>query len=422
MDAQTYRNYVQVLERELVPALGCTEPIAVAYAGAVAARALGRFPERLRVAASGNIIKNVKGVIVPNSGGQKGLEAAAVLGALAGKPERKLEALADVSPDDMEKTRQLVRTGFCAVDMLPGEENLHIIVTAEAGEDRAEVEIAGGHTNVVAVRLNGEYLEGGPYRADSLTPDTSDFLNLAGILEFAETCDLEDVRALLERQIECNSRIADAGLAGDYGAGIGRTLLRHYGSDVRTRARARAAAGSDARMNGCELPVVINSGSGNQGMTVSLPVIEYARELGASEERLHRALLISNLTAIHLKSGIGKLSAFCGAVSAACGSGAAITYLNGGSRKQIADTITNTVANVSGMVCDGAKASCAAKIASSVDAAILAHLMVMDGQVFAPGDGIIMEDPEATIHSVARMARQGMRQTDEEVLRIMIGK
>lgn len=422
MDAQIYNNYVQILEKELVPALGCTEPIAVAYAGAVAARVLGRFPERITVAASGNIIKNVKGVIVPNSGGQKGIETAAVLGALAGDPDKKLEVLTGVTPEDVEKTRQLVRTGLCLVDMLPGEENLHIIVSMQAGDDTATVEIAEEHTNISSVMLNGEYLQGGPYTPGADNAGQSDFMNIDGIIDFAESCNLDDLRPTLDRQIECNSRIADEGLAHDYGASVGRTLLRHYGSDVRTRAKARAAAGSDARMNGCEMPVIINSGSGNQGMAVSLPVIEYAEDLGAPREKLYRALVISNLTSIHLKSGIGKLSAFCGAVSAACGSGAAITYLNGGSRKQITDTITNTVANVSGMVCDGAKASCAAKIASSVDAAIMAHIMAMDGQVFAPGEGIIMEDPEATIHSVARMARLGMRQTDEEVLRIMIGK
>ena len=422
MDAQTYENYVNILEKELVPALGCTEPIAVAYAGAVAAEALGRFPERIFVASSGNIIKNVKGVIVPNSGGQKGIEAAAVLGALAGDPARKLEVLSGVTPADVEKTRELVRAGLCSVDMLPGVENLHIIVTVEAGADGVTVEIAEEHTNIVSIMKNGEYLQGGPYSAQPTGDVYTGFMSLDGIIEFAENCDLADVRAVLDRQIECNSRIADEGLAHDYGAAVGRTLLRHYGSDVRNRAKARAAAGSDARMDGCELPVVINSGSGNQGMTVSLPVIEYAKELGASQDELYRALVISNLVSIHLKSGIGKLSAFCGAVSAACGSGAAITYLNGGSRKQIEGTITNTVANVSGMVCDGAKASCAAKIASSVDAAIMAHIMAMDGQVFAPGDGIVMNSPEDTIHSVGRMARLGMRQTDEEVIRIMIGK
>jgi L-cysteine desulfidase len=422
MDAQTYQRHVDVLKKELVPALGCTEPIAVAYAGALAAKALGRFPERIAVAASGNIIKNVKGAVVPNSGGQKGLEAAAVLGVVAGNPDKKLEVLADATGEQIARGKELIRSGFCGVDMLPGVACLHIIITAEAGGDSAVVEIAEGHTNVVAVKRNGAYIQGGPYspRADNEAP--ADFLTIDSILEFAETCVLEDVRAVLARQIECNSRIAAEGLAHDYGANVGSTLLRHFGSDVRTRAKARAAAGSDARMSGCELPVVTNSGSGNQGMTVSLPVIEYARELNLPPEKFYRALALSNLTAIHLKSGIGKLSAFCGAVSAACGSGAAITYMNGGSRKQITDTITNTLGTVSGLVCDGAKASCAAKIASSVDAAIMAHTMAMDGQVFAPGEGIVMDTPEDTIRSVSRMARQGMRQTDEEVLRIMIGQ
>ncbi len=422
MDAATYQNYREVLENELVPALGCTEPIAVAYAGAVAVKALGCFPERMAVAASGNIIKNVKGVIVPNSGGQKGLEAAAVLGAVGGNPERELEVVAEVTPEQIARTRELVRAGFCTVDMLPGIASLHIIVTVEAGSESAVVEIAGGHTCIVGVRKNGSYIQGGPHSSGKDADAPANGMSLEEIFEFAETCALEDVKAVLDRQIACNSRIADEGLARDYGARIGKTLLRHFGSDVRTRARARAAAGSDARMNGCELPVVINSGSGNQGITVSLPVLEYAKEWNVSEERLYRALVISNLTAIHLKSGIGKLSAFCGAVSAAAGSSAAITYLDGGSRGQMADAVVNTLANVAGMVCDGAKASCAAKIASAVDAAILGSTMAMEGAVFCGGDGIVMATPEETISSVARMARQGMRRTDEEILRIMIGQ
>ena len=375
----------------------------------------------MRVAASGNVIKNVKGVVVPNSGGQKGIEAAAVLGAVAGNPDRQLEVLSGVGPEDRDRAKELARSGFCVTDMLPGEENLHIIVHAEDGKDNVEVEIAESHTNIVSLKRNGVLVQGGPYAPEEKEAG-HDFLTIAGIVEFAETCDLDDVRDILDRQIEHNTRIAAEGLERPYGASVGRTLLQHFGTDVRTRAKAKAAAGSDARMSGCELPVVINSGSGNQGMAVSLPVIEYAAELGLSRERLYRALLLSNLTAIHIKNGIGRLSAFCGAVSAACGSGAAITYIHGGDFTRIANTIINTLANVAGVVCDGAKPSCAAKIASSVDAAILAHTMSMSERVFHSGDGIVMEDVERTIGSVSRLARQGMRQTDDEVLKIMIGQ
>ena len=429
MDSQTCRKYITVLREELVPALGCTEPIAIAYAAAVAVRTLGRFPERMTAACSGNIIKNVKGVVVPNSGGQKGIEAAAVIGAVGGDPDRELEVLANVTPGHIAKSRELVAGDFCRVELLPGVTNLHIILTVAAGSgtdsgkatDEAVVEIAGGHTNIVRIERNGKILEGGPYVPERDTKDHSrDFMSVSGILEFAEQCDLDDVRDVLDRQIEYNSQISEEGLSHAYGAEVGRTLLASRGSDVRTRAKARAAAGSDARMSGCELPVVINSGSGNQGMTVSLPVIEYAAELNLPKEKLYRALLVSNLVAIHQKSGIGKLSAYCGAVSAACGSGAAITYLCGGDLRQISDTITNTLANVSGIVCDGAKPSCAAKIASSVDAAIMAHDLAMHQSTFPSGEGIVKEDVEATIRSVGRLAREGMRSTDEEVLHIMI--
>ncbi len=421
MDTATAQKYVDVLHEELVPALGCTEPIAIAYAGAVAARTLGCFPERMRAACSGNIIKNVKGVVVPNSGGQKGIEVAAILGALGGDADKKLEVLSTVTPDQAEQAKTLNRSGFCKTELLSGVTNLHIILTVEGNGHQAVVEIADGHTNIVRVEKDGVILEGGAYSPQASKPDHSrDFMSVSGILEFAETCDLAPVQDILDRQIDYNTHISEEGLHGSYGANVGRTLLASRGSDVRTRAKARAAAGSDARMSGCDLPVVINSGSGNQGMTVSLPVIEYARELGLSRDKLYRALLVSNLVAIHQKSGIGKLSAYCGAVSAACGSGAAITWLCGGDYTQIADTITNTLANVSGIVCDGAKPSCAAKIASSVDAAIMAHDLAMHSRAFTPGEGIVKGDVENTIHSVGRLAREGMRATDEEVLHIMI--
>ncbi|MDR2503024.1 MAG: L-serine ammonia-lyase, iron-sulfur-dependent, subunit alpha [Deltaproteobacteria bacterium] len=421
MDAVLCRQYVNILHEELVPALGCTEPIAVALAGALATRLLGCEPQNLYAACSGNIVKNVKGVVVPNSGGQKGMEIAAILGALGGDPDRKLEVLSGVRPEHVERAKELADSGFCRVELLPGSENLHIIMTARAEEHEAVVEIAESHTNVVRQEKDGVILAGGPYIPAKREDHRRDFMSVAGILEFAETSDLAWTRDVLDRQIVCNLNISEEGLHGNYGAGVGRTLLVSRGDDVRNRAKARAAAGSDARMSGCELPVVINSGSGNQGMAVSLPIIEYAREFNLSQEKLYRALLVSNLIAIHQKSGIGKLSAYCGAVSAACGSGAAITWLSGGNFKQITDTITNTLANVSGIVCDGAKPSCAAKIASALDAAIMAHDLAMSSHSFSPGEGIVQQDVEETIRSVGRLASVGMHATDEEVLKIMIG-
>lgn len=421
MEMTEQQKYITVLREELVPALGCTEPVALAYAGALAVRTLGVFPDRMEADCSGNIIKNVKGVVVPNSGGRKGVEIAAILGALGGDPDKRLETLSTATPEQADQAELLARSGFCRVRLMEGIANLHIVVTAYAGEHQAVVEIAGGHTAVVRIEKDGVILEGGHYQPESADDDHSrDFMTVAGVLEFAETCDLELVRDLLEKQIDYNTLISEEGLTHAYGADVGRSLLASRGPDVRTRAKAAAAAGSDARMGGSELPVIINSGSGNQGVAVSLPVIEYARELKVPQDTLYRALLISNLLAIHQKSGIGKLSAYCGAVSAACGSGAAITWMSGGTFQQIAATITNTLANVSGIVCDGAKSSCAAKIASSVDAAIMAHDLAMASKVFQAGDGIVKPSVEETIRDVGRLAREGMRETDVEVLNIMI--
>ena len=309
--------------------------------------------------------------------------------------------------------------------LIAGEAGLHIILTAFAADESALVEIKDEHTNIIRLEKNGKALPVAGKTADK-TDDAPalDYscLNLRGILEYAEGVNLDEVRDILRRQIDCNTAISAEGLNGQWGASVGRTLRQVYGDDIKVRARAAAAAGSDARMSGCVMPVVINSGSGNQGMTVSLPVIEYARELGAGEDTLLRALLLSNLLAIHQKTGIGRLSAYCGAVSAACGAGAAITWLSGGGYEAIADTVTNTLANVSGIVCDGAKPSCAAKIASAVDAALLGHYMAMEHEVFQPGEGIVQDDPEKTIESVGRLGREGMRETDVEVLRIMVGQ
>lgn len=418
---ELYAKYADVLRDELIPALGCTEPIAIAYAGAVARRLIGVVPEHMLVEASGNIIKNVKGVVVPNSDGQKGVAAAAILGVLGGNPDKVLEVLSSVTPEDAETGRTLEAAGLCKVSLLKGVTNLHIILTVEGGGHTAVVEIAESHTNIVRLEKDGKILKGGPFAPDtSNSAHAREFMTVEGILDFAEHCDLDSIQDILDSQIVCNCKISQEGLAKSYGVNVGKALLSARGDNVWTRASAHAAAGSDARMSGCDLPVVINSGSGNQGITASMPVIVYARELGLPEETLYRALVISNLMAVHQKTGIGKLSAYCGAVSAACGSGAAIAWMQGATLGQVNDTITNTLGTISGMVCDGAKPSCAAKIASAVDAALLGYDLAMQGKAFAAGEGIVKRTAEETIRSIGRMAREGMRTTDEEILHIMI--
>ncbi len=422
VDQRVYSQYVAMLEEELVPALGCTEPIAIAFAAAKAREVLGQFPDKIIAECSGNIIKNVKGVIVPTTGDMRGIETSAILGAVAGVSDKKLECLTDVKPEDIEKTKELLKKGICQVELLAGTANLHIIIHAIKGEESAVVEVLYSHTNINSIQKNGEYLyKAGETGGTSSTTDRS-LLNLADILEFANTVKLEDVKPILERQVSYNMAIANEGLTNSYGANVGSTLLKYYGDDIKTKARAYAAAGSDARMGGCVLPVVINSGSGNQGITICLPVVLYAQHLGVSEEKMYRALTLSNLIGIYEKNGLGKLSAFCGAVSAATGSGAAIAYLHGYGMDVIAKTITNTLGNVAGIVCDGAKSSCAAKIASAVDAAIMGFMMAKDGNVFGAGEGLVMDNVEETINSVSRMGREGMKETDIEILNIMIGK
>lgn len=425
MDKHVYETYLRILREELVPALGCTEPIAIALASAKAREALGCMPEKITAACSGNIIKNAKGVIVPTTGNMKGIDTSAVLGAVAGDPALGLEVLSKVGPDDLKKTRELLAEGICKEELLDTTAKLHILITMEGGGHTALAEIRDEHTNVIRIERDGETL----YKKEEPAPaavveehSDLDELDLADILDFANTVDLTEIKPVLARQVEYNVRIAREGMTHAYGGRVGATLLRHYGEDVRIRARAMAAAGSDARMGGCVLPVVINSGSGNQGITCSVPIVVYAKYLGATEETMYRALIVSNLVALLQKRGIGRLSAFCGAVCAACGSGAGITYLHGGDYDTIGRTITNTLANVSGIVCDGAKGSCAAKIAASVDAAILAHEMSMDGNTFGAGEGLVKESVEQTIASIGRMAAEGMRETDTEILRIMIGQ
>lgn len=423
MEKQQYKELVDLLYSELVPALGCTEPIAIAYAAAKAHQVLGAMPEHINITCSGNIIKNVKGVLVPNSGGMKGVGAAAVLGTVGGNADLALEVLSEVTEDDIEKTKQLLAEGFFTCKLQEGVENLYIVASVKGEGHTASVTIVNRHTTIAEMTKDGQII----YQLSKYSDEKKEkeekktwTLTMKGILDFAENVDLDKVRPVLDSQIEMNTAIAKEGLSNVYGAQVGRTLLDCYPEDVRTRARAYAAAGSDARMGGCSLPVVINSGSGNQGMTVSLPVLQYAEKWGVSDEKTYRALIISNLTAIHLKHYIGSLSAFCGAVTAACAAGCAITYLGGGTYQQICNTIINTLANVGGIVCDGAKASCAAKIASAVDAAILAHQMSMMGRSFQGGDGILQEDIEDTIKSIGYMGRVGMKETDIEILKIMM--
>ncbi len=419
---ETRQSYLAILESELVPALGCTEPIAVAFAAASARKLLGRFPERLEVWCSGNIIKNVKGVTVPNTGGLKGVDAAAIAGVVGGDPELELRALESLGPAEQRATRELLAAGFSRTFLVEGVENLYIEVKAFAGHESAEVLVKDAHTAIARLVRNGETLldRSDKTACPSCPGCDRSGLNLRDILAFVEGVEVSELEGTIGRQIVLNTAIADEGLARPYGVEVGRTLLKRYGDDLRTRARARAAAGSDARMSGCALPVVINSGSGNQGMTISLPVIEYARELGAGKERLYRALALANLLAVHQKRYIGRLSAYCGAVSAAASAGAAITWLCGGDYAAVARTVTNTIANIGGMVCDGAKPSCAAKIASALDAAIFAHELSAEGKVFGEGEGLVKGDVEATIASVGRMGGAGMRGTDLEILKLMI--
>jgi len=422
LSVQKYQDYINILKEELVPALGCTEPIAIAYAAAKAREVLGVLPDKIIAECSGNIIKNVKGVIVPTTRDMRGITAAAVLGAVGGDASRKLEVLAGISQEDLVKAKALIDGGICEERLLETTAKLHIIIRMLKGDEYSLVEIIHKHTGIVRIEKNGNVLYEESYNKEESENGATDrrFMCIEDIVEFANTVIIDDVKNVLARQVEYNTAISEEGLHRVYGANIGMTLLSAYGDDVKVRAKAVAAAGSDARMSGCEMPVVINSGSGNQGMTVSLPVIVYARELSVTEERLYRALCISNLTAIHQKTKIGRLSAYCGAVSAAAGAGAGIIYLFGGGIKEISQTITNTLANVSGIVCDGAKPSCAAKIASSVDAALLACYMTMKNRGFCSGEGIVKDGIEGTIDSVGKLASNGMQVTDEEILKIML--
>ena len=425
-----YTTYLQILQEELVPAMGCTEPIAIAYAAAKAREVLGSLPDRVDIRVSDNIIKNVKSVIVPNTDGMRGIEAAAAAGIIGGRADRQLEVIADITAEDKAAMKKFVKEVPCKVSALDTGIVFDIIVSLFRDGESSRVRISQYHTNIIYVEKNGSVLfttEAHKNLEQGIIEENSEvgladksLLNMKDIIEFADTCVIDDVRPILDAQIQYNSIIAEEGLLGDYGANIGSTFLKTYGYDVRNRAIARAAAGSDARMGGCELPVIINSGSGNQGITVAVPVIEYAKELSVAKEKLYRALVVSNLIAVHEKTGIGRLSAYCGAVSAGCAAGCGIAYLYGGGYETLAHTLVNSLAIVSGIICDGAKPSCAAKIAFSVEAGILGYHMYMNGQEFKYGDGIVNNGVEATIRNIGRLGRDGMKQTDKEIVKIML--
>ncbi|RGY97147.1 L-serine ammonia-lyase, iron-sulfur-dependent, subunit alpha [Clostridium sp. AM58-1XD] len=420
MEEKLYQNYLNILKSELIPALGCTEPIAIAYAAAKARELLGDIPEHLEVFCSGNIIKNVKSVVVPNSGGEKGIDIAAVLGAIGGKAENGLEVLEGITDEDRKRAKELVKAGYCTCRLQENVENLYVRAIVEAGGHSAEAVIANQHTFVAKlVKDNRVIYEKEPGEDKEYKVDKS-LMTVKGILEFADIVRIEDIREILDKQISMNSALADEGLQKHYGAEVGAMLKEKGNSGIANLAKARAAAASDARMGGCSLPAVINSGSGNQGITVSVPVIEYAKAWDVGMDKLYRALVVSNLLSIHQKSYVGRLSAYCGAVSAACGAGAAIMYMHGGDYDAISKIITNTVANAGGIVCDGAKASCACKIAVSLEAAFMAYEMSLEGHVFQPGEGIVREDVENTIKSIGYIGRVGMKQTDVEILNIML--
>lgn len=417
-----YDAYIRILEEELVPAMGCTEPIAIAYGAAKGREVLGALPDQVVVEASGNIIKNVKSVVVPNTGGLHGIEAAAAAGVVAGKPELLLEVISQVTREQQEEMRTYLTEHPVRVEFLDGELVFDIRITLKKGEDTAKIRIANYHTNIVRIEHNGNVLLDLPVEADDesgLTDRT--LLNMADIYDFAQTVELGDVREIIGRQIQCNMAISQEGLTHSYGANIGQVIrATSPADDPIAKAKAAAAAGSDARMGGCEMPVIINSGSGNQGMTASVPVIVYGREKGVSEEKLYRALVLSNLITIHQKTRIGRLSAYCGAVSAGAAAGAGIAYLDGGGYEEVIHTVVNALAIVSGMICDGAKASCAGKIAAAIDAGVLGYRMYQNGQQFYGGDGIISQGVEKTLDNVGRLGKIGMRSTDKEILQIML--
>lgn len=418
---EIYSAYTEILKEELMAAMGCTEPIALAYAASIARRELNDLPDKVLVQTSGSIIKNVKSVIVPNTGHLKGIPAAVSVGIVAGNPDKELEVIADVSKEDIKNIEKFMQEKEIVVEHLDEGIIFDIIITLYKGEDYAKVHIINSHTNVVLVEHNHQILKSSDCLND-IPSDTAKYelLNMKDIWEYVNHVDLADIKELLDRQIAYNMAIAEEGLHSDYGANIGKVILSSDVNSLKARAAAMAAAGSDARMNGCELPVIINSGSGNQGITVSVPVITYAKELKATDEQLYRALALSNLTAIHQRTPIGRLSAYCGAINAGAAAGAGIAYLSGGDYEAVIHTVVNALAIVSGIICDGAKASCAGKIAFAVEAGILGYNMYMQGQQFYGGDGIVKKGIEDTLKSVGRLGKEGMKGTNEEIIKIML--
>lgn len=416
-----YQTYIHILKEELIPAMGCTEPIAIAYAAAKAREILGCLPDCVKIEASGSIIKNVKSVIVPNTKHLKGIPAAATAGIIAGDASKQLEVIARVNDEQIEQMKSFLENREIIVEHIDHGLVFEIIVTVYHQNDYARVRIVNYHTNIVLIEKNGEKIFEQPLLSagEEVSADRN-LLNMKDIWEFIQCLDENDIKDIIDRQMKYNMAIAQEGLNGNYGANIGKVILKTYGEDVKFKAKAMAAAGSDARMNGCELPVIINSGSGNQGMTCSVPVIVYARHLQSSEKQLYQALALSNLVAIHQKTGIGRLSAYCGAVNAGAAAGAGIAFLSGGNYEDVIHTVVNALAIVSGIICDGAKASCAGKIASAVDAGILGYEMFKNGQQFYAGDGIITKGVEATIRNVGRLGKEGMKETNKEIIDMMI--
>ena len=417
-----YINYLTILKEELLPAMGCTEPAALAFAAAKAREVLGKPPQRVLLEISGNIVKNVKSVVVPNTGGRKGIKASVAAGIITGNTEKKLEILANVTEDQRNQIPDFLDKIPIDIKMADTGRVLEIIVSLFAGDSWARVRIIDSHTNIVSVEKDGKFIFKEEEKPKQIDEDGRTMLNVENIIDFADSVDIEDVRELFERQIKFNSAISAEGLKNDYGANIGKVLRKNYGDDIKVRAKAAAAAGSDARMSGCDLPVIIVSGSGNQGMTASLPVIEYAAHLNKSREELIRALVLSCLITIHMKTGIGRLSAYCGVVTAGAAAGAGIAYLQGGRLDEVAHTLVNALAITSGIVCDGAKPSCAAKIAASVDAGIFGYEMHKNGRQFYGGDGIVSKGVENTIKNISRLGMEGMRETDKEIIQIMLNE
>lgn len=420
MDAQMKQAFLAILKEELIPAMGCTEPIALAYAAAKAKMLLGVVPTRLVARCSGNMIKNVRCVQIPHSGGMQGIETAVVLGAVGGDVTAQMEVLSTATADDIAKTKAMLAQNACTVEYFDSEIPLHFVIEASAGEDAVTVEVMYSHLNIVRITKNGQVLHQVTVDEDAQSAADRSLLTMERIKAFADEIEIPLIRSLCDRQIQYNMDIAYEGISNEYGVSIGKIIRSCYGDSTVTRMKAYAAAASEARMGGCDMPVIITSGSGNQGIASSVPVIVYARENNIPSEKLYRALVFSSLLTVYQKEFIGKLSAFCGAVSASCAAGAAITYLCGGTMAQIKATVDNTLANIPGIICDGAKISCAAKIASCIDAAMMAHFLAMNDKAYQAYTGILKEETGETISCVGYIGKVGMKETDKEIVKLML--